>query len=357
MEIIKKSIVSRINDSFFSYQSWPSACVDENGVIYIVCSGFRMGHVCPFGKTVLYKSRDGGESFSLPVVVNDHFLDDRDPGILYLGKGEFIVTRCSHPAVSYETALFDWLYSDSGEAGAGLVRCYGRIPGPLRECGCFYRILRDYVEKADPEKRIPVHSPHGPVLLSDGTVFYLGKEVFSGVPEEKEKFSVYISGDRGESFEKAGECPIPAYLSPTQLHEVHCAELCDGRIMALFRTHLTEDDSFFTIMKTVSSDRGKTWSEWEKTDICGSPPHLCRLSGGEIALTYGRRRPPYGICGRMVSADGVISDEEFRLADCDDDDIGYPSTVELKDGTLFTVYYARYGGDDNASLLGVKWKI
>ena len=355
LKIIKEGTVSRITDSFFSYQSWPSACIDENGVIYVVCSGFRMGHVCPFGKTVMYKSRDGGESFSLPVVVNDHYLDDRDPGILYLGRGDFIVTRCSHPASSYENQLYDWLVSDSGDAGAGLIKHYIMIPGEYRTGGCFYRLLHDYGETADGEKRIPVHSPHGPVLLKDGTVFYLGKEVFSGVPEENEVFSAYISSDRGETFIKTGECPVPEGFSPVQFHEVHCGELSDGGIMALFRTHLTDDDSFFTVMKSVTYDRGRTWSEWEKTGICGSPPHLCKLSDGGFALTYGRRRPPYGICGRYVSPSGEISDEEFRLADCDDDDIGYPATVELPDGTLFTVYYARYRGDPTASLLSVKW--
>ncbi len=355
MDVLKHGIVSRITDSFFSYQSWPSACTDENGVIYVVCSGFRMGHVCPFGKTVLYKSRDSGESFSLPVVINDHFLDDRDPGILYLGGGDFIVTRCSHPAENYENQMFDWLYSDSGEAGAGLVKHYNMIPANERRGGCFYRILRNYCETADDEKRIQVHSPHGPVLLSDGTVFYLGKEVFSGVPEDKEVFTAYISEDRGETFSKSGNCPIPEGYSPVQFHEVHCAELSGGGIMALFRTHLTDDDSYFTVMKTVTYDRGKTWSKWEKTDICGSPPHLCKLGNGELIFSYGRRRPPYGICARKVSAAGEISGDEFRLADCDDDDIGYPATVELPDGSLFTVYYARYHGDTTASLLSVKW--
>ena len=202
-----------------------------------------------------------------------------------------------------------------------------------------------------------MHCPHGPILLKSGRIFYLGKEVFSEDPERKDKFSVYISDDRGVTFIKHAECPIPGGYSSDQFHEVHCAELTSGRIIALFRTHLTEDDSYFTIMKTYSDDGGKTWSEWEKTGICGSPPYLCKLSDGGFALTYGRRRPPYGICGRYVSPSGEISDEEFRLADCDDDDIGYPATVELPDGTLFTVYYARYRGDPTASLLSVKWTL
>lgn len=359
MRIIKQGLISRITDSFFNFQSWPSACTDENGVIYVVCSGCRMGHVDPFGKTVLYKSRDCGETYSLPVIVNDHYLDDRDAGILYLGGGEFIVTRCSHRAASYETEYRDWISTDSGEAGLGLLKHYKNIPADERRGGCFYRILTDYAEKAQEEKRIPVHCPHGPTLLQSGRIFYLGKEVFSEDPSRKDSFSVYISDDRGCTFIKHAECPIPDGYTSDQFHEVHCAELPSGRILALFRTHLTDDDLYFTIMKTYSDDGGKTWSEWEKTGICGSPPHLCRLPDGRCILTYGRRVSPYGIYGREVSPDGEISDNEFQLAACSeiDSDLGYPATVVLPDGTLYTAYYARFETDSYASLFYVKWEI
>ncbi len=357
MEIIKRGIVSRITDGFFSYHAWPSACTDENGVIYVVCSGMRMGHMCPFGKIVMYKSRDMGESFSLPTVIDDHFLDDRDPGILYLGGGKMIVTRCSHPAHAYENDYADWIHSDSGDAGTGLLAHFKLIPENERKGGCFYRILSDYGEKAQEEKRIAVHCPHGPIMLKNGSILYFGKEVFTGDPAREGRFSAYVSTDGGKSFEKAGECEIPEELGSGRLFEVHSAELEDGRIMALFRTHLTEDDNYFTMTKSFSPDGGKTWSPLEETGICGSPPHLCKTSRGIIVLTYGRRAEPYGIRGRLIDGNGNISDEEFILAGCDDEDIGYPATVELPDGTLFTVYYARCCGDSTASLMYVKWKI
>ena len=112
-------------------------------------------------------------------------------------------------------------------------------------------------------------------------------------------------------------------------------------------------------MKTYSDDGGKTWSEWEKTGICGSPPHLCRMPDGRCILTYGRRVSPYGIYGREVSPEGKISDNEFQLAACSeiDSDLGYPATVVLPDGTLYTAYYARFETDSYASLFYVKWEI
>ena len=351
MKIIKQGVVFRADKSFFAYQAWPSACVDENGTVYAVCSGFRAGHLCPFGKIVLFKSRGGGEKWSLPTVVCDTFLDDRDPGILYLGSGKMLVTRAAHPASEYETEYLDWIHSDSGDAGTGLVKEYAALPESEREGGCFYRFLYDYGETAGDEKRIPVHTPHGPILLKDGTVFYLGKELYAA-----DVFSVYTSADGGETFVKTGGCPIPGGYGINQFHEVHCAELPDGKIMALFRTHLEENDDTFTMFKTFSADRGKTWSEWEPTGICGSPPHLC-VADGRIVLTYGRRVPQYGIYGREVFADGSISQDEICLFEGVDDDLGYPATVMLPDKTLLTVYYARYDGDKKTSILYTKWTL
>lgn len=351
MKIIKRGVALRMNGCFFAYQAWPSACVDENGVVYAVCSGFRAGHICPFGKTVLIKSRDGGETWSLPVVVNDRFLDDRDPGILYLGKGKMLATRASHPAKNYENDYFDWIRGDSGCKGTELVKEYATLPESEREGGCFYRFLYDYGETAGEEKRIPVHSPHGPVMLADGTLFYLGKELFGA-----DVFSVYTSADGGESFVKTGDCPLPEGYGSDQFHEAHCVELPGGVIMALFRTHLEENDDCFTMFRTFSADRGRTWSDPEPTGICGSPPHLLNADG-RFVLTYGRRVPEYGVYAREVYPDGSISDEELKLFDGVDDDLGYPASVMLPDRTVLTVYYAKYGGDKKTSILYTKWSL
>lgn len=355
MRVLKQGVISRRPDTFFGYHAWPSACIDENGVIYVVCSGGRMGHMCPFGKILLFKSRDGGETFSLPTIVEDSFLDDRDPGLLYLGGGRMLVTCCSHPTETYLTDFKDWLYGDSGEAGLGLLKHYDRIPDAYKDGGCFYKILTEYGEKAGEKKRIPIHSTHGPILLHDGTVFYLGKELFYDGGRDRQ-FVSYLSRDGGETFEKIADCPYPEGFGSETFHEVHCCELPDGKILAMFRAHLTENDHYFTVMKTITADGGRTWSKWEQTGICGSPPYLCSLPDGRAALTYARRVPPYGIYARLVSSDGEIGEEELLLAECGGSDIGYPASVVLPDGTIFTAYYARVKGDDQASILSVKWK-
>ena len=50
---MKHYIVGRNTNGFYRYQGWPTVCKDENGVLYTVCSGNRLGHLCLFGKNYL----------------------------------------------------------------------------------------------------------------------------------------------------------------------------------------------------------------------------------------------------------------------------------------------------------------
>ena len=68
---------------------------------------FPVGKLIPLasarsaGKTLLFKSWDGGRTWSVPMVVNDTWLDDRDVGLLYLGGKTILLTWFSHPVKTY----------------------------------------------------------------------------------------------------------------------------------------------------------------------------------------------------------------------------------------------------------------
>lgn len=74
------------------YAAWPSITRLKNGRIALVASGFRLEHVCPFGKAVLSFSEDEGAHYTLPAPVIDTMLDDRDAGILAFGESGVLVT-------------------------------------------------------------------------------------------------------------------------------------------------------------------------------------------------------------------------------------------------------------------------
>lgn len=85
-------IVCALNTPPENYFGWPSAARLEDGAIVAGCSGLRRAHICPYGKSVLFFSRDGGKTFGAPVVAHDDLIDNRDLGIVPLGGQRFAIT-------------------------------------------------------------------------------------------------------------------------------------------------------------------------------------------------------------------------------------------------------------------------
>ena len=108
----------------------------------------------------------------------------------------------------------------------------------------------------------------------------------------------------------------------------------DGRLLAMIRSG--EGDSH--LYRSVSSDGGRTWSPIERTAIWGLPAHVIRLRSGALLCAYAHRRHPQGF--RAVRSDddsdtwGV--EHEKVLRDAAVGSVGYPFSVQLADGTIFT---------------------
>ena len=105
-----------------------------------------------------------------------------------------------------------------------------------------------------------------------------------------------------------------------------------------------------------SRDHGRTWSESVAvTDAMQHPADVCRLASGRILLTFGRRQRPLG-CGALMSDDNGATwdrDREAMLAsDGIGNDVGYPSTVQLADGTIVTAMYFAKGSETGSGIAG-----
>ena len=89
-----------------------------------------------------------------------------------------------------------------------------------------------------------------------------------------------------------------------------------------------------------STDDGKTWTdEGLLTGFHKHPPSLIRLKDNRLVLTYGNRRNG-NIEARLSKDDGKMWDAPLRLFQTSGD-MGYPSTVQLPDGRMVTVFYAK----------------
>lgn len=355
-------IVNRAKNSIFCYQGWPSVCRDENGVLYAVSSSFRCGHVCPFGKTAMYISRDGGKTWCPPVVINDTYLDDRDAGILYLGGGHMLVTWFELPAAYYEKNLSNILPGcNEGSAGVvkAMIESYSGIPHSYPNGGSYIRISENYgVTWSDPI-RVPVTAPHGPIKGKDGTLYYLGKEMDSYITDREDELNaiaMYISQDSGRTWSKQGVCGKPDGTIWESFHEPHVIELPGGGLFGMIRGEGERVYRGFTMYTTVSHDRGRTWSEWIPLNIEGSPPHLMLHSSGALVCTFGRREEPFGEHALVSYDQGKTWDKEYVIDNRPNDgDLGYPASVELDDGSILSVYYQKYPGDAYNSILYTKW--
>ena len=90
--------------------------------------------------------------------------------------------------------------------------------------------------------------------------------------------------------------------------------------------------------------------------VWGIPSFLLRLRDGRLLMTYGHRRPPLGNQARYSDDEGrTWSDPMIISGDGSSGDLGYPSTVELDDGELLTVWYERLTDSTKAVLRQARW--
>lgn len=342
-----KTVISN-PDSKHGYFAWPTVTRLQNGNIAVVASGFRVEHVCPFGKAVISYSTDNGETYTLPAPVIDTPLDDRDGGICTFGKSGVIVTSFNNTADMQREYNKEDVYVQS------YINTITK-EDEEKYLGATFRISRDCGITFGPIMRSPVTSPHGPTELKDGIVLWAGNN-FDRVDEGIEIRK--LNTDSGEA-ELVGK--IEPICHEIILCEPHMIELPDGRLICQIRGESRDgSDSVFTVYQSISEDKGKTWTAPERLldKTGGAPPHLIMLSSGILLSTYSRRKQPYGIMA-MVSLDcGKTWHTDLRLFESTgSDDLGYPSTIELDDGTLLTVFYATEKDGTPCRILQQKWKI
>ncbi len=111
-------------------------------------------------------------------------------------------------------------------------------------------------------------------------------------------------------------------------------------------------------MQTKSVDGGKTWSEPRTIGVWGLPSHLLKLGDGRLLMTYGHRRAPLGNQARVSSDQGDSWSDRLPIStDGTGWDLGYPSTVELSDRSLLTVWYESLKDNPLAVLRQAHWTL
>ena len=317
------------------YIGWPSIALTSGGDLLVVFSGDRDSHVSPDGKTQMVRSRDGGKTWGEAVTIHDFPIDDRDAGILRTRNGTLIVSWFTGPP--YDTERQGHYVIRSPDGG------------------------RSWSEPI----RTTATTPHGPIQLEDGRLLFIGQSPhcshakpkdYNGSPRGSPySIAVEESHDDGRSWQPVTTFPVPEGSKMLSFDEPHVVEAQDGKLVLLFR----DCNKPNKLWQSDSTDGGKSWSPPRRTPVQGYPPHLIRLRNDWLLVSYAKRWAPFGTYACISKDDGRTWDveNEIRLSKGPNGDLGYPASVQLADGSLWTVYYQIDKFGETPSLMGTHWRL
>lgn len=343
MKILGKGIIARATDRRGNY--WPTVARLPDGRLAAVWSGGRRNHICPFGRLEIACSSDEGSRWSLPALLMDTPLDERDGGILAWGE-KVVVTTFNNTRAFQRECLAKW--PDGRPHGEGeLIRAYLETISDEEEA----EALGSFVAVGDGDRfspfvKVPLTAPHGPVVGGGEELLYIGRAYpYGGGLREGIYCMSSADGRNWSEPVRAPDAPGGVFLC-----EPHGFLRRDGGVTVAARAKVGERLTLYF----NRYENGK-FGQWRPSGICGAPPHFLRLSDGRVVLTYGRREAPFGIRARVGGDDGP--GEEIALTeDGESWDLGYPASAELKDGSVLTVWYQCAPGDRLASIFYAKWR-
>ncbi len=325
-------------------------------------------HHDPDSAIALIESFDGGENWlekSFRIVYKgQEGMGVNDPGISQLIKGDLLL----------RVAVLDI------QATLDRDRITGKIASHRPEHGLVAALRgNEILRSTDQGQTWSEHTPFDennlrgtcsrePIVeLEDGSLLL---SVYQGAPQRTDEALLLRSFDMGKSW---GDATLIA-SDPDGLRGQHYGinynetavlNLGGGELIAMIRS----DGSFQSeegehiqvggigeLMISRTFDSGLSWYPPTPSGVWGQPAHLQRLNDGRILCTYGYRKKPYGIRATLSTdrghswSDPIILCEGFPSWD-----IGYPSSVELTPGKIFTTYYC-HKDDQVRHIAGTIWE-
>jgi len=330
----KRDIIVYRNE--YAYCAWPEVKISKNGEwIIAFCEGMRrrrITHRDPTAHNVILRSKNQGRTWELypQVVPNYDFYGMDDPGLAQLSNGDLLMNA----------QKFFYVNIDAKER----IPNYKHYMSPgLPEASWVWSHGPTYVHRSVDGghtwiETVQAHDHLSTlreiVELNDGTLLLPCYDE----TQEPSPAIVLKSKDGGKTW---GEPSIIARDEVIGFYEPALLSLPSGKIIAMLRTH---EPGGWHLYQCDSHDGGVTWSKPKKTPMWGYPAHLLRLSDARILCVYGYRRPPYGIRACLSHDDGETWDIENEIVIRDDfpnADLGYPTSVQLEDETIFTAYYGQ----------------
>lgn len=297
---------------------------------------FRTGgtHVSASATLAVASSSDGGRCWSDPVEVTPRWEDSRNPAFGVNAAGDLI-------AAYWKACLDCYVDGPNGPQWDGNRKTEGEV------AALFVRRSADGGRSWSSEwpyrsELLKLPSPFGRIIAAPDGTLLMG---VYGTPRQKREgandISILLrSRDGGKTW---GDESLVA----TGHNEIAYAFLANGRLLAAARSETGHVATLF------SDDQGRSWSTPVQVTRDGEhPADLTVLANGAVQMTFGRRIRPMG-CGVLFSADGGrtwdTAHEVLLAGDgVRNGDLGYPSTVQLADGSIVTAIYFASGSETSS---------
>lgn len=277
------------------------------------------------GRLDLLQSSDGGKTWNGPTVLVDGPTDDRNPGLGQLADGTIIA---AFTVITWDYDTTGGEPKKTGQRNEGVHTMRSTDNGktwstPVRSEG----IAALYTKEAGAGMS---GSPYGKIVqLADGTA--LMAVYFSFPGERGQEIWIFRSTDSGATW---GD---PTLLG-AHFNETGIVVLRDGRVLAAMRS---EVGRYLELIE--STDGGRTWTAPTRiTADHEHPADLIELTDGRMLLTYGQRNTPRGVEAILSSDGGRTWDPATKVKLAEEvkyGDNGYPSSVQIDDGSIVTMYY------------------
>ncbi len=322
----------------------PSITALANGEL-IVTMREATDHISRDGRMVLVRSSDQGRTWGPRELMFDlGNADHRSCAITELPDGTWIGFdyRCQanyRPDGTYnfdprDPTLWACWSTDRG-------RTWSFSPEPLTVPGaCAY---------GEPERHI-IRLSSGALLLAANYVQHaeqLTENVFA--PTHTFNIAIFRSDDNGRTWKAVSTVPNEGYCISG---EPTIVQTRSGKLVLLARSEVGQGGSWTKagmLFQADSFDEGRTWTPLRSTALSSmsSPGHLIKLADGRLLCSHAARAYPLSIYVTTSDDDGVTWNTDRTRVLADDIanfDSCYPTTAQLKDGSLMTVWYASLFG-------------
>lgn len=293
-------------------------------------------HIDPESIAPVIRSRDGGRTWGEYVVAaqGPGYIGIQDPSLCLLGEGRMLCnffTWDAPPEAPYGASVLGTFLTVSDDYGRTWHPDLVEVD-PMETPGAYCATTDAVVELPDGDLLMPMYDTRLLVREGGGDRSY-----------------VLRSTDEGRTWHEWGTIAYDP-LGNVDFAEPALTCLPDGRLVAMIREERKKE----CLWIATSDDEGETWTLPKRTGIWGFPADLLPLKSGKLLCTYGYRRPPYGVRACLSHDGGATWDYRNELIIRNDGigpDVGYPSSVQLDDGSIFTAYYlseAPEGGEFGA---------